>query len=650
MLNELNLGKKIGIGFGVCLFLLVTASSVAYWGLKAADSGFVSYRSLARDSNVSGRLQANLLIVRMDVKNYLLSNEERFLESYKERIALLHELLNEAKRNITQTEQRQHIIETENELLAYENGFSQVVELIGERNVMVSDVLDVNGLKMREAVTAIITSAFEDNDATASFYASQVQEKLMLGRLYSNKYLKTNTNSDFEFANDFLSNDLVNSAQLLDGQLENSRRRGLFSEFMETSRIYTETFEAIYQLIEQRNDIIKSKLDVMGPKMASQLEELKLSLLQEQDSLGPKQQASNQWSVIFVAVCTFIALIAGLVISVVITRSITAPVEQAVNIAQELEKGRFNTEINVKSNDEIGILMKSLGQMANSISTVINDIEQASTQISKSADKVADATEQTSKGANEQLTGIDKVVEAMNTMTDSVTNVADSAKEAAESASQANRHSEDGYSVIKEAIEHIETLASDMAKSVEDIGVLKEQSQNIGSILDVIRNIADQTNLLALNAAIEAARAGEQGRGFAVVADEVRTLAQRTQESIAQIETLITELQQGTEHAVVTINQGQEHVSQTVETANRAGGAIELIRSAIKTINDLNGEIALASKEQSDVATSINMNVNDVSVISNESVVVSKETERSSDELAQVAMNLKAAVSKFKEA
>jgi methyl-accepting chemotaxis protein len=419
---------------------------------------------------------------------------------------------------------------------------------------------------------------------------------------------------------------------------------------METSRIYTETFEAIYQLIEQRNDIIKSKLDVMGPKMASQLEELKLSLLQEQDSLGPKQQASNQWSVIFVAVCTFIALIAGLVISVVITRSITAPVEQAVNIAQELEKGRFNTEINVKSNDEIGILMKSLGQMANSISTVINDIEQASTQISKSADKVADATEQTSKGANEQLTGIDKVVEAMNTMTDSVTNVADSAKEAAESASQANRHSEDGYSVIKEAIEHIETLASDMAKSVEDIGVLKEQSQNIGSILDVIRNIADQTNLLALNAAIEAARAGEQGRGFAVVADEVRTLAQRTQESIAQIETLITELQQGTEHAVVTINQGQEHVSQTVETANRAGGAIELIRSAIKTINDLNGEIALASKEQSDVATSINMNVNDVSVISNESVVVSKETERSSDELAQVAMNLKAAVSKFKEA
>jgi methyl-accepting chemotaxis protein len=650
MLNDLKLGKKIGIGFGICLLLLVIASSVAYWGLKSADSGFVSYRSLARLSNISGRLQANLLIVRMDVKNYLLSNEEKFLETYNERTALLQTLLNEAKQSIKQSERRRYIIDTENDLQAYEDNFARVIELIGERNTLVSDVLDVNGLKMREAVTAIIISAFEDNDATASFYASQVQEKLLLGRLYSNKYLKTNANSDFEFAINFLSNDLLDSAKLLDEQLDNPRRRELFNEFSETSRVYAETFQAIYNLIGQRNDIVINKLDTMGPQMADRLEELKLSLLTEQDSLGPKQQASNQWSVVIVGVCTFFALVAGLVISIVITRSITRPVAQAVNIAKELEKGRFNTQIDVKSSDEIGILMTSLGQMASSIASVIHDIEEASAQISASAAKFSTATEQTSKGANAQLQGIDKVVQAMDTMGGSVSNVAESANKAAESASQANQHSEEGYRVIKGAIEHIEKLARDMEKSVEDIGTLKEQSQNIGSILDVIRNIADQTNLLALNAAIEAARAGEQGRGFAVVADEVRTLAQRTQESIAQIETLITELQEGTEGAVVTINLGKEQVTQTVESAVSAGDAIELIRTAIKNINELNGDIALASKEQSEVAKSINENVNDVSIISNESVTLSTETEHSSDELAQVAMNLRAAVSKFEQA
>ena len=650
MFVQLNLGKKIGSGFGICLVLLLVASSVAYFGLKKADSGFVTYRTLARESNLTGRLQANLLAMRMDVKNYLISNEQQFLDSYDKRHTLLNSLLSDAKQSVTDPTRLSHIRKTEQQLQAYEEYFSEVVKYYEQRNTLVKERLDVNGLNMRKAVTNIIVSAFEDNDAVASFYASQVQESLLLGRLYSNKYLKTNSESDYEFASDFLNTNLKVAASSLDEQLQNPARRELFANFQEAAKIYTETFESLNTIIVKRNEIINNQLDVVGPEMATTLEDIKLSLLSEQDTLGPNQQASNRTSVTIVAVVTIIALIAGVFISVIITRLILTPVCRAVKLAEDLEHGRFDTKIETHNNDEIGMLMKSLMKMADSIAGVINNIEGASNQISESADKVAVATEQTSQGADEQLLAIGKVVDAMGLMASSVENVAESANEAADSANEADKQSEHGYTVIKQAIERIEALAQAMNNSVDEINTLKTQSQNIGSILDVIHNIADQTNLLALNAAIEAARAGEQGRGFSVVADEVRTLAKKTQDSIAQIEVLINELQNGTEQAVVSISQGQSQVSETVASAVSAGDAIESIREAIKAITGLNNQIAKASSEQSEVASGINVNVGNVSLISKNSASVSTETARSSNELTQVSQNLRSIVAQFKSA
>ncbi|AXT30750.1 methyl-accepting chemotaxis protein [Pseudoalteromonas tunicata] len=648
MLNQFKLGIKIGSGFAICLSLMLIASVFSYWGLSSADEGFSSYRSLARDTNLSGRLQANLLMIRMDVKNYLISNDDKFLAEYDARKKNVLELFQNAKVEVHDPERAQIVILAQRGFIQYSNEFSQAVDLVKQRNELVTTLLDPNGLAMRKAISEIIASAYQEKDNDASFYAAQVLENLLLGRLYTNKYLKTNDVTDYNYARDFLTQELQTSAASLDEQLDNPSRRRLFNEFTSASALYIRTLNEIYAVIEQRNQIIHNQLDILGPKIANDLEQLKLSVMKEQNLVGPALQSSNQFSVLVMLICTLVALIAGVIISFFITRSITRPLGQAVKVAQALEQGSLNTKIEAIGKDEIAILMESLAKMAKSIANMISNINDASGEIFNSAEQLASATVQTSEGAQDQLVETDQVATAMHQMAVSVQEVARSAAQAAHAAEEARVQTLNGFEVVNSTLDNIHQLEREMSKSSEEIANLKNHSENIGGILDVIRDIAEQTNLLALNAAIEAARAGEQGRGFAVVADEVRTLAQRTQNSISQIESLINHLQAGALKAVGAINVGHDQLQVTVIQAAKAGESLALIRDAINTINDMNAQIASASEQQSMVAETININVTNVRRISDESAAVSSQTAHSSSELAMVAEQLKGLVGQFK--
>lgn len=647
-LSNVKLGVKIGLGFAVCLALMLVSSGFSYWGLNGSDQGFKQYRALARDTNLSGRLQANLLMLRMDAKNYIISHDEQFLRDFHVRKDKVLTFFSEAKQEINSPNRRPLVLSANAQFDQYIKQFEQVVILIQQRDNVVKNALDTNGLAMRKAVTEIITSAYADNDAVASYYAARVQENLLLGRLYSNKYLKTNSLTDYNFARDFLNNELTSATTDLDSQLQNPRRRTLFTTFKTASESYIDALNKTNSLITQRNQIIENQLDVLGPQIADSLEQVKLSVMSEQDTLGPALQQNNSVSVSFVLVCTIIALIAGIVISLFITRLITRPIASAVIAAKQLEQGNLATEIEFNGKDEIAELMRSMSAMASSLSAMISNINQASGEISNSAEQLASATTQTSQGMNEQQLETDQVATAMDEMANSVQEVARSAAAAAHAATDATHQAKSGFDVVNKTLKNIELLDSEMTNSADEISTLKRESENIGSILDVIRDIAEQTNLLALNAAIEAARAGEQGRGFAVVADEVRTLAQRTQDSISQIEKLISQLQSGAQQAVTAIDSGQQQAKLTVSDAMKAGEALDKILQSINTINDMNSQIASASEQQSLVAETINMNVNNVKRISTESAVVSNQTAHSSGELAQISEQLRVLVQQFK--
>ncbi|WP_458788614.1 methyl-accepting chemotaxis protein [Pseudomonas sp. D4-18] len=232
-------------------------------------------------------------------------------------------------------------------------------------------------------------------------------------------------------------------------------------------------------------------------------------------------------------------------------------------------------------------------------------------------------------------------------MTATVQEVARNAEEASEAAVAADQQAREGERVVGEAITQIERLASAVGKSSEAMGVLRVESDKIGSVLDVIKSVAEQTNLLALNAAIEAARAGEAGRGFAVVADEVRSLAQRTQKSTEEIEGLIAGLQSGTQHASTIMDSSRELTVSSVELTRRAGGSLESITRTVSAIQSMNQQIAAAAEQQSATAEEINRSVINVRDVSEQTSAASEETAASSVELARLGNHLQVLVSRF---
>ncbi|MDH5444557.1 MAG: methyl-accepting chemotaxis protein [Gammaproteobacteria bacterium] len=344
------------------------------------------------------------------------------------------------------------------------------------------------------------------------------------------------------------------------------------------------------------------------------------------------------------------AIIIGLLIAAFITRGITKPLNQAASAMEDIAEGEGDLTLRLteQGKNEISMLARSFNKFAEKVHGLVTDVARHTEEVAAASEEMSNITSITNTGVNKQRHEIDQVASAMNEMTATVQEVAKHATEASQSASNADTESENGKRVVMVTIETINSLASEVGSAGEVIKLLKSQSENIGSVLDVIKEIAEQTNLLALNAAIEAARAGEQGRGFAVVADEVRTLASRTQQSTQEIETMIDQLQSGASNAVEAMAKGNEAAQASVEQAAEAGSSLEKITAAVANISDMNTQIASAAEEQSAVAEEINRNVVNINTMAEDVTHGAEQTATSSQALAELALQLQGLVRQFK--
>ncbi|WP_417778490.1 methyl-accepting chemotaxis protein [Stutzerimonas xanthomarina] len=343
-------------------------------------------------------------------------------------------------------------------------------------------------------------------------------------------------------------------------------------------------------------------------------------------------------------------IVAGLVTVILawlLIRSIVQPLTEAVKVAEVVASGDLTMAITVVGKDEPARLLESMKAMQTSLRETIMSISDSSTQLASAAEELNVVTEDSSRGLLQQNSEIEQAATAVNQMTAAVDEVARNAVATAEASKQSEQSGREGQQQVSRTVQSINELAQGVTTTAGQVGELADKVRDITKVLDVIRAIAEQTNLLALNAAIEAARAGDAGRGFAVVADEVRALAHRTQQSTQEIEEMIGGIQHGTESAVRAMQQSNQQAHSTLVVAQAAGQALDQIAAAIATISERNLVVASASEEQAQVSREVDRNLMNIRDLSMQTSAGANQTSAASQELAQLAVGLRALVGRF---
>jgi len=574
MFKSLGLGKKIALGFTCILLLLVVGTAVSWNALSGASQGFVEYRGLARDANLSGRLQANMLMVRMNVKDFIITGSDQDIQEYNEYFQKTQGFVDEAQEEIQHPERAARIDYIDDEVDQYKHGFEQVVGYMAERRQGVNEVLNVKGPVMEKALTDIMTSANEDEDMTAAYYSGLALKHLLLARLYVVKFLDSNDQTAVDRVHAELA-EMHEHLAVLDKELEDPRRRELLATVIETEKLYTGTFDRVVTAIQARNDVIQNTLDRIGPEIAAASEEVKLSVKKDQDTLGPRLQAANTRAVTIVVAVAGGALIGGVLLSIFLARSITGPINR-----------------------------------------IIAGLTEGADQVNDAAGQVSGASQQLAEGASEQASSLEETSSALEEMAAMTRTNAENAKQANELSGQARGAAQTGDQTMGQ-------LNGAMA-------AINDSSGEISKIIKVIEEIAFQTNLLALNAAVEAARAGEHGKGFAVVADEVRNLAQRCAQAAKETTSLI-------EDSVVKAREG-------TDVAGKVGEALSAIVGDVTKVSDLIDGITKASEEQAQGVEQVNTAMSQMDKVTQQNASGAEECASASEELSAQAQNVKGMV------
>ncbi len=346
---------------------------------------------------------------------------------------------------------------------------------------------------------------------------------------------------------------------------------------------------------------------------------------------------------------SLIALAIGVFVAIFISRMIAVPLKAVVTRAKAIAGGDLTgPPLKLKGNDELAELGGAINNMCDSLHKIVRQISGSAMQIGSSSEELSAITEQTGHSIYEQQSQTEQVATAMNEMSATVQEVSRNIAGTAHAAEEANAETADGRQVVGDAVQAIRQLAGQIENAADVIRQLEQDSENISAVMDVIRGVAEQTNLLALNAAIEAARAGEQGRGFAVVADEVRTLAGRTRESTEEINQVIEKLQAGSRKAVDVMHRSREEAQSVVEQASKAGASLSAISEAVARINDMSTQIASAAEQQTATAEEINRNISNISKMADETASGAQQTAAASGDLARLGSELQDAVGQFK--
>ncbi len=531
--------------------------------------------------------------------------------------------------------------------IAQMNAIGSEIEGIAERDLPLIDVVSeitshtIEMEVMFERATRFGALLDQEHNATQHFkeaiaefhtLASSVEEEILKGEELANRAHDTASSEDAkaEFGKIFENLSAI----------DNERRH--FQE--QADKAFTLLEQGNLHKAEQIIEEVEAAADRVAHELEATLEEIKgftnrAALIAEEHE--------HTALMVLVSIVSVSILIAT-TLAFFMINNIKACLSEALGAMHRMASGDFSKAVHSNSKDELGAMLNGLEGMRQDLVKVIGEIESSSQVLSAASEQLAAASEESSQSVYQQKQETEQLATAINEMAATVQEVANSSTGAAGSAHRAMAESQHGRSAVNETIHAINTLSEGVQRSADAIAKLGEESNNIGMVLDVIRGIAEQTNLLALNAAIEAARAGEQGRGFAVVADEVRTLATRTHDSTQEIQSMIERLQGGARESSRMMEESRTQMEQSVSKATEAGEVLEIVLDAVTEITDKNNQIASAAEQQSAVTEELNQNVSVIADVAEQNAATSSQTAQSSTELAETAVALKEMISRFK--
>ena len=637
VLANLGMARKLGLGFALVLLLTIAVAAIGIAALHAVGQRFDGLREL-------GQFNTDLLHLRQHEQAFALRSD------IKEAEALRSGLQNLAER----ARSLPALAAAEAELAAYGQAFEAFVEAVQAKELAldmaswsvssVANNLDVLQAGLADDGTYTLKQSQGQQGGEFLEQAGQVAQvsRLMLqamdeARVRLDKSRKGEEGEQGRIAQ------TVEAAQLVEqlkAAVADAGYQSVLGEVAGHIASFSDKLNEYTDLLGKEQGI-KAQLQARAEQVTGRVDQ---AYAVDQQAM----QAELARNSLAIALATGLALLVGVLAAWLITRAVVGPLKRVIGRAQRIAAGELSLDSEAPRSDEVGQLMQAMQQMAAGLSGVVSGLQQGIEQLAGSAQALSAVTEQTNREVGSQKEETEQVATAMQQMTATVHDVARNAEEAAQAAQAADDKVDAGQRVVRESMQRIEQLATAADTASAGIDSLSAEIHTIGDVLEVIKSVAEQTNLLALNAAIEAARAGEQGRGFAVVADEVRALARRTRQSTEQIETLVASLRGNAQQSVAQIRGSTELVRLAVADALQTESALGSIAAAVSLIQQMNQQIAAAAEQQSSVAEEISRSVTQIRGSADQAALAMQDNARSSIEVAQLGTDLKGMVGHFR--